>query len=444
MPAAGRDGETRTSRLTSVLLGAVISAAFIGPGTVTTAASAGAAHGLVLLWALSFSTVACILLQEAAARLAILSGRDLASALVARARERATRVLVVALVGGAIVVGCAAYEAGNILGAVAGAELAVGLPRPLLTLVTGLAAAALLAAGSPQRVATGLAVLVGVMGVAFLVTAIAVAPAPGALVAGAVVPRVPAGSSALVLGLVGTTVVPYNLFLGAALARERSLPELRFGLVVAIGLGGAISMAVVVVGATLPGAFSFEAIGEALALRLGSWARLLFATGLFAAGLSSAVTAPLAAALTARGLAGDDPRRFHVSGWRFRGVWLAVLSTGVAFGLADLRPVPVILLAQAANGVLLPLVAAFLWLAVNDGALAGGERVAGPLANLAMGGVVWASMVLGLAGLARAGAAALGLPAPSEMVPLGAAAVMGTLAAWPLGRRVARLRRGDP
>ena len=50
-------------RLLNVLFWSVISAAFIGPGTVTTASSAGATFGLQLAWALLFSTVACIVLQ---------------------------------------------------------------------------------------------------------------------------------------------------------------------------------------------------------------------------------------------------------------------------------------------------------------------------------------------------------------------------------------------
>ena len=60
-----KDKTSYRSGLGGVLFWSVISAAFIGPGTVTTAAAAGAGHGLTLLWALVFSTLACIVLQEA-------------------------------------------------------------------------------------------------------------------------------------------------------------------------------------------------------------------------------------------------------------------------------------------------------------------------------------------------------------------------------------------
>ena len=64
-------------RLASILVWSAISAAFIGPGTVTTAARAGAGFGLALLWAVVFSTAACFLLQEASARVTIATGRPL-------------------------------------------------------------------------------------------------------------------------------------------------------------------------------------------------------------------------------------------------------------------------------------------------------------------------------------------------------------------------------
>ncbi len=85
-------------RLGSILFWSVIAAAFIGPGTVTTAASAGARFGPRLLWALSFSTLACLLLQEASARLTVVSGRSLGEALADRYPRGLGRVLTLVLV----------------------------------------------------------------------------------------------------------------------------------------------------------------------------------------------------------------------------------------------------------------------------------------------------------------------------------------------------------
>jgi len=399
------------SRWLSVLLWSVIAAAFIGPGTVTTAASAGAGHGLSLLWALAFSTAACFVLQEASARLTLVSGENLAESLRKRYSKGALGILVPGLVVGAVIVGCAAYEAGNILGGVAGGTLALPVSGKILTVLCGLAAAVLLSLGAPRTVALGLSAVVALMGGAFLVTALLLRPSPLEVLQGTFIPSFGGESGMLVLGLIGTTVVPYNLFLGSGLARGQELPVMRFGLGVAVGLGGLISMAVVVVGASLSGPFGFQALADLLGERLGAWASPFFAMGLFAAGFSSAVTAPLAAAVTARGLFDDgtDPTRWHHRSWRYRSVWGGVLLTGVVFGLVGVPPIPVILLAQALNGVLLPFVAGFLILAVNDRRLMGEDHRNGRWANAAGMLVVAITMMLGLRSLVAAATRAFGL-----------------------------------
>jgi manganese transport protein len=398
-------------RLASILLWSVIAAAFIGPGTVTTAASAGSSYGLSLLWALLFSTAACMVLQEASARLTVVSGRNLGQAMRDRYSARGQRGAILLLVLGAIVVGCAAYEAGNILGGVAGAVLITGWPARILTLLSGLAAGTLLWRSPPQTVARALGLVVAVMGVAFVWTAILQKPPLVGVVRGSLLPSMPGGSGLLVLGLVGTTVVPYNIFLGSGIAGGQDLRDLRIGLAVAIGLGGLISMAVLITGTAVEGEFSFVALSEVLGKRLGAWAGRLFAIGLLGAGLSSAITAPLAAAVTARSLLqknNADEQWSEVS-WRYRGVWLLVLIVGLIFGLSGVRPVPAIILAQALNGLLLPLVAVFLFLAVNDQRLMG-EAVNGWMANVVTAGVVWVAMLLGIAALSGAASRGLGVP----------------------------------
>jgi len=221
----------------------------------------------------------------------------------------------------------------------------------------------------------------------------------------------PRGSGLLVLGLVGTTVVPYNLFLGSGIAAGQELRDLRLGLVVAVGLGGLISMAVLVTGTAVEGSFSFMALSQVLAAQLGGWAGSLFAVGLLGAGLSSAITAPLAAAVTARSLLEEDGEddRWSPTAWRYRSVWIGVLVVGLGFGLSGVRPVPAIILAQAMNGLLLPLVSIFLFLAVNDRRLMG-EAVNGRLANIATLGVVWVAMLLGVTAISRAVSSAFDLP----------------------------------
>jgi len=418
-------------RLLLVLFWSVITAAFIGPGTVTTCASAGASHGLALLWALLFSIVACLTLQEASARITVVSGHDLGQAIRSRFVGRATGAFTLLLVLGAIVLGCAAYEAGNIIGAVAGASLGLEVPRSFLTLLTSGAAGALLWFAAIRTVARFLGVIVGIMGAVFLVTAALLAPEPQQILRGLLVPVLPRGSGLLVLGLIGTTVVPYNLFLGSGLARGQSLPELRFGISIAVILGGAISMGVMAVGTAVEGPLSFESLAGALAAHLGEWAVGLFALGLLAAGFSSAMTAPLAAAVTARSLFSRDGASWQERSWRYRIIWLTVLLVGTIFGLSGVQPIPAILLAQALNGVLLPFISVFLMILVNDRTLMGDGGINGRWANVLMGITVTVTVVLGTSGVMRACASAMGISAPGERTLITASSLVALfVGAW--------------
>ncbi len=431
------------NRFASVIFWSVIAGAFIGPGTVTTAAKAGAGYGFTLLWALVFSTAACLLLQETAARLTVTTGHDLGELLRARF-HRAGGLAVVVVVVGAVVLGCAAYEAGNVLGAVAGATRIVALPGPALAAAVGAAAAALLWFGTVAAITRAFGVMVSVMGVAFLVTAALVGPDLSEVVRGALVPALPAGSGLLAIGLVGTTVVPYNLFLGSGLARGQELGTMRFGLAVSVIFGGLISAGVLVVGSAVAGTFSYDAIAAVLRERLGAGADLLFAAGLFAAGFSSAVSAPLAAALTCRGLfAGDGARGWDRTGALWRVVWGGVLAFGVGFGLLGIQPIPAIVLAQAFNGVMLPAVAVVLLVAANDRRLVGAGGLGGRLHLVAMALAVAVTVVLGLVNLLRAGAAVIGLAAPGAGTVLLASLALTLALALPVGRAVARGRRRE-
>jgi manganese transport protein len=364
-------------RWAAVVLWSAIAAAFVGPGTVTTAAASGARFGLTLLWALLFSFLACWVLQEASARLSIQSGLSLGRAL----RERfsgPSRWLIHGLVLGAIVIGTAAFEVGNILGAVAGLELVLRIDRVWLALGVIVSSGLLLWMGTLQSLSRLLSVLVAFMGLAFFWTAWRVHPPDAAWLRGMLWPSMPDGAESLVVGLIGTTVVPYNLFLGSRLARGQDLRLSRLGLAVSIAVGVAISMAILVTGSAISGPFSYEALAERLTAGLGPGGRTLFALGLFAAGFSSALTAPTAAAITARGILSPDT--WSERGLPYRAVLFGVWGVGALFGLLGVRPIPAILAAQALNGALLPLVAFFLWVAVNDTKLMGPARN-GRLAN---------------------------------------------------------------
>ncbi|MEN8375127.1 MAG: Nramp family divalent metal transporter [Gemmatimonadota bacterium] len=386
--------------------GSLVVAAFIGPGTVTTCTLAGVQFGYRMLWALAFSVGATLVLQEMSARLGLVTGAGLGEAIRAR-WSGLTRVLAVGLVVAAIGVGNAAFQTGNLLGSALGASELLGGSARAWAIATAALAAALLWTGRYRAIERTLVILVGLMAVAFVTTAVASRPSLTDLAAG-FVPSLPGRNEdalLVALGLIGTTVVPYNLFLHATAVSRRwdgpeALPAARWDLVVAILIGGAVSAAIVVTAASAGVATVRDAADMARQLRplLGDWANVLFALGLAAAGLTSSITAPLAAAWAVGGAlgwsTGPDDRRT-------RAVWIAVLLVGVAFAVTGVRAVPAILFAQVANGLLLPAVALFLLAAVNDLRRMGGWSNRQGANMLAMG-VIGVTVVLGARAVWRA------------------------------------------
>ena len=394
--------------------GAMTAAAFIGPGTVTTATVAGATYGYALVWTLIFATLAAIVLQEMAARLGVAGRLGLGEAVVKAAAHRpALKWAAAALIVAALFVGNAAYEGGNIAGAALGLEAAFpqGPGRPVFVLAIAATAGAVLLFGGYRTIERFLIGAVLTMSAAFAAALFVVGPDWGALLKGASVPSIPVGALPLVVGLIGTTIVPYNLFLHAAAARRRwpdasHLDEARFDARLSIGLGGLISILVVSTAAASLFASGLTVTNAADMARqlepaFGAGATYLLAAGLFAAGLSSAVTAPLATGFAAAELFGfrSDPKATA-----FRITSGAILVIGAAVAATGARPVEIILFAQFANGLLLPVVAVFLLAAANSKTMLG-AHANGAFANLAAGLAVLVTAALGISAVLRAAGA---------------------------------------
>ena len=239
--------------------GVLIAAAFIGPGTVTVCTLAGAQFGFTLLWAMVFSIVATIVLQEMAARLGLISKKGLASSLRKEISNPTVKILVIILVMAAIMVGNAAYEAGNISGGVLGLEAIVedvtfligGKTIKGFSILIGFIAFILLYIGNYKLLEKSLISLVIVMSLSFVITAVLTRPDFYNIVKGLFIPSFPEGSILTIMALIGTTVVPYNLFLHASIVREKwknktDLKKVRKDTIVSISLGGVISIAIII------------------------------------------------------------------------------------------------------------------------------------------------------------------------------------------------------
>ena len=385
--------------------GFLVTAAFIGPGTIVTASRAGAAYGVTLLWTVLFAVLATVVLQDMAARVGLAGRRGLAEAIRDSLRNPGVRFGALALIAVTILIGNAAFQTGNLLGASLGLSLVTGVPGAALVLVIGLGAGALLLSGKYSVIQNALVVLVGLMSIVFCVVAIMTAPNLGDVLSGLLVPRIPEGALLPVMALIGTTVVSYNLFLHASATLERwpdasrneeNIRESRQDTIFSVALGGLITSAVVVAASPLIGQGADAADAATVAARLepllGRAAPIFFGTGLFAAGLTSAITAPLAAAYATSGALGWGA---DLRSGRFRALWGFVLLTGIVCAVTlGASPYQVIVLAQAGNGIVLPLALILLLIVVNRTSIMGRFRNS-RLLNVAA--VVVVAVISGLA-----------------------------------------------
>ena len=354
----------------------LVTAAFIGPGTVTLCSITGAASGYSLIWVLLFSVFTTIIFQEMAARLGVVTQEGLGEAIRNSALPKFSKLFMIFISIGAILIGNAAYEAGNLAGAVLGVDL-IFEGFQFWPIVLGVLASIVLYIGKYKYLEKVLIALVILMSICFLLTAIMLKPSISDILAGFIPNKTDFDKILIIIGLIGTTVVPYNLFLHASSISEKyksvdRLKDIRIENIIAIILGGIISIAIIISSAKMySGGAEFSSIKDfAIQLEplLGSHAKTVMAIGFFAAGLSSAITAPLAAAYAARGLFGlsksySDPF--------FRLTWLTIIVIGIVVAMLNYKPIAIIKFAQIANGILLPLIAGFLIYILNSSKIMG-------------------------------------------------------------------------
>ena len=356
--------------------GLLVTAAFIGPGTVVTASKAGAERGCGLLWTIAFACLGTIVLQSLAARVGIVNRRGLGESI--RQTLAGSRLLrpAIALVIAAIGIGNAAYQTGNLTGAATGMRACAGGSPHAWLAITIACACAMLLIGRYRIIHAILVALVAILSLSFLCAAAFALPSVGRIVSGLTVPSFDANDLTLVIALIGTTIVPYNLFLHASSAAATwegepiatSIAQSDWDTTISVCLGGLVTASILMTAST---AFfdtqtawtSTDDIARQLEPSLGEASAIAFAFGLFAAGLTSSITAPLATAYAVCGCLGwpTDPKGRH-----FRAIAIGILAAGGACAFAfGKSPTSTIVFAQLTNGLLLPIVAIFLLIVVT-------------------------------------------------------------------------------
>ncbi|MEC9092646.1 MAG: Nramp family divalent metal transporter [Planctomycetota bacterium] len=384
--------------------GFLVAAAFIGPGTVNTAVKAGGSFGFQLLWAVLFAGLATVIFQEMAARLGLVTQKGLAESIKEYFVNSRLSQISVGLVIAAIVFGNTAYQAGNLSGAAKGLHHFLPfVPLQAWLFLSSAIAFFLIWTGTLKSLKIVLMSMVVVMSMTFLIAAINSRPDFPELLSGCFSFDIPRFNIGILIAIIGTTVVPYNLFLhsssiaeqtaglkvdfndaetesaiyqnreppGEPTELDQALAGVRLDTLVAVWVGAFVTAAILITAAGTT-ALTLDEAADSLSGFIGGFGKGLFFVGLFAAGLTSAITAPLAAGYVFAGCFGHPAKADAIPVRRVAGGIVVVgYLVAACFGNS---PEQVIFLAQVANGFVLPLVAVFLLIVMNSKKLLGPYR----------------------------------------------------------------------
>ncbi len=298
--------------------GLLVTVGFIDPGNWASNMAAGSQFGYGLLWVVTLSTIMLIVLQHNAAHLGIVTGTCLAEATNRHLPRWASRFVL-----DSAYLACVATAMAEVLGGAIALQMLFGLPLRAGCVIVAAASLAMLFTSSYKRLERWIIAFVSVVGLSFLAElALVDVDWPAAAVSW-VAPSMPAGSVAIVTSVLGAVVMPHNLFLhsevvqsshfeeqGDDVVEERLRYEL-FDTLFSMGVGWAINSAMVILAATtfFNQGLVVDDLAQAAATLspiLGPAASTIFAVALLAAGLSSSVTAGMAAGTISAGMFDEE------------------------------------------------------------------------------------------------------------------------------------------
>lgn len=395
---------TFKEKLKAVGPGILVVGAFIGPGTITSATRAGAIYGYQLLWTIVFSIIAVIIMQGMSARLGIVTKNGLAEALVKDLEKKPfAKYFMITLVATAITLGGISYMGGDLTGVAVGVSQLTGIPTNIIAPIWGLLVLAIVnIKDAVKKLEKLLAVCVSIMGFVFVISAIIAKPDIKEIFLG-VIPIVPKGSIITCAALIGTTVVPYNMFIHAISAKKtwtspEQIPLSKFDVVVSMTIGGIITSAVMITAATVMRGMTVNSAADmAIQLEpvLGAFATPFLSIGLIAAGISVSTISPLGVSYVLSGLFNWKMDR---SDKRFLATNFVVIITGVIISATGLNPITIIMMAQTVNGIFLPVIV-FTVVFLTSRASVMGEYKNKPISNILGACVFIISLIIGLSSI---------------------------------------------
>ena len=364
-------------------------------GGISTYSTAGAEFGFGTLWVIPIMCVLLIIVETTAGRMGAVTGKGFAALIRERFGIRLTAFAMLALL-----VGNVATTFSEFAGIASGMEM-FGVSKYLSVPVAAVAVWVLIVGGSYRRVQRVFLVL-SLVFLTYIVAAFMADPDWGAALQATVMPSAQASPSfiALVIAMVGTTIAPWMMFFAQSNVVEKGLTPKDLLPQRVDAVSGTIAAClvawfiIVTTGAVLhPAGIAIESAADAaaaLAPFAGQYAQALFAIGLIAASFLAACVLPLTTAFVVCEAFGWEAGVSFT--WKeaptFKGIFTVVIAaSAVVVLLPDINLLSVMLTAQLVNGIILPVLLAFMAMIAADKRIMGGFR-----ARMASRVLLWATV----------------------------------------------------
>ena len=383
-PVASAQAKPKKLWLVLAAMGPGIVTAMAGndAGGISTYSTAGANYGFATLWVIPLMCVLLVIVETTAGRMGAVTGKGFAALIRERFGIRLTAFAMLALL-----VGNVATTFSEFAGIASGMEM-FGVPKYVSVPVAAGAVWLLIVGGSYKRVQRVFLVL-SLVFVTYVVAAFMAQPDWGAALHSTVVLEAQAspGFIALVIAMIGTTIAPWMMFFAQSNVVEKGLTpkdllpqraDAESGTIAACVIAWFI---IVTTGAVLhPAGIAIDSAADAaaaLAPFAGQYAQALFAIGLVAASFLAACVLPLTTAFVVCEAFGWEAGVSFT--WKeaptFKGIFTVVIVvSAVVVLLPDINLLSVMLTAQLVNGIILPVLLAFMAIIAADKRIMGAYR----------------------------------------------------------------------
>ena len=364
-------------------------------GGISTYSTAGAQFGFGTLWVIPIMCVLLAVVETTAGRMGAVTGKGFAALIRERFGIRLTALAMLALL-----IGNVATTFSEFAGIASGMEM-FGVSKYVSVPVAALAVWLLVVGGSYKRVQNVFLALSFVF-VTYIVAAFLAEPDWGQALHDTVVPQVDGEPAfiALVIAMIGTTIAPWMMFFTQSNVVEKGLTPRDLPLQRVDAVSGTIAAClvawfiIVTTGAVLhPQGIAIDSAADAahaLAPFAGQYAEALFAIGLVAASFLAACVLPLTTAFVICEAFGWEAGVSFK--WKeaptFKSIFTFVIGFSAAVVLIPgINLLSVMLTAQFVNGVILPVLLAFMAIIAADKRIMGAHR-----SRLVSKVLVWATV----------------------------------------------------